>query len=91
MNIDIIKTHNTLSREVYRFWFNTDNVQIIIKLDKYASQYKQSTRHTKWLNNGFYDRLISRDCTVAKPIISDEIKIQLKAELIRILDRTEIE
>lgn len=92
MNIDIIKSHTNLSREVYRFYFSVDICKSTptLELNQYASQYKQSKRHTKWLTNGFYDRIMTRDGTIPKPLIPDDIKMQLKAELIRMIDKIEV-
>ena len=56
------ETPDGLSKEVWRFYVNTDN-KVKIILDRYYETERPSKRH-KYRNNKSYSRLFSRESTM---------------------------
>ena len=72
MSIEIKKERNAVKIEVWRFSMIRDT----LFLETYYIAEKQSTRHRKYINKVYYDRIMSRNNTIeeADVPLSREIK-----------------
>ncbi len=73
MNIEVIRTHNNLRRELWRFNLMVSPGRSTIYFDGWFEQEKKSTRH-KWATLNHWSRHMRRDSTTDTPPLPNDVK-----------------
>ncbi len=73
MNIEVIRAHNNLRRELWRFHLMVSPGISAIYFGRWLDQERKSTRH-KWTTLNQWSRLMRRDNTTDTPPLPNDVK-----------------
>lgn len=82
MLIEITKSQEELKREHWRFQFIADWSRYDIRLEYYATEYKDNPRQRLWRTDKHWETMDSRRNNMDNPPTPDDIIAQVKQEII---------
>lgn len=78
MQIEVIRHLGDLTRERWGFYFAVDH-RVVLHLDSFIVEAKESTKHRKWRRQVCYDRLMKRESTIDCPDIPPDVIREAKS------------
>ena len=78
MNVEIIKQHGDLKREVWAFSLSIGYSSSCIYFDRFSVQTKGSKRQN-WKVQSHWDRLNRRDNSITTPLLDPEVELEMRA------------
>ena len=79
MNIDVIIEDGELKKQVWSFYFFTDMLHPVFRLNDYAALSRPSTRHRKWSRVEQWKTYNHSLSTIPRPTVPPEVLEKAKA------------